>query len=216
MLIAGSSPSLAATFFPEGFVTQLLSFVLDAWKSLARPKPGEVEERITGRLFEHMVDEYPRRGLPLTIMPETPLYDAKTGIAYGRTDFRFLHREIPSQRVYLTVETKRLNIPQPSGSVKGNLKAYVGPEGMERFISGKYSSGLPEAAMLAYVMDGKITVAAGKISKLCAVWATQLSAVSKPVFGLHPVLAPPHGLSEHARSTAHGGPIKLHHLFVAA
>ncbi len=216
MLITGSSPSLATTFFPEGFVTQLLSFVLDAWKGLARPYPEEVEERITGRFYEHLLDEYPRRGLPLFIQPETPLYDPTTGVAYGRTDFRFLHREILGQRIYLTIETKRLNILQSSGRVKTNIGAYVGPEGMERFISGKYSAGLPEAAMLAYVMDGKIAAAANKVFKACVSRAIQLSSTGKPAIRSHPILVQPHGLSEHMRSTVHGGQLKLHHLFVAA
>ncbi len=214
MLIAGSSPLLAATFFPEGFVTQLLGFILDAWKDFARPQHDEVEERITGKFFEHMVNEYPRRGLPLFIMPETPLFDAESGKVLGRTDFRFLHRDILGQRICLTVETKRLNILNASGAVDTNAAAYVGSEGMGRFIVGKYSAGLPEAAMLAYVMDADVDTAAKKIAKACAAKAVELASVGTPVIRKHPALIHPHGLSEHTRAQQHGGVIKLHHLFI--
>lgn len=59
--------------------------------------------------------------------------------------------------VYLACECKRLNVPYKTG-VRGLVGEYVN-EGLMRFVTGQYSSGLPLAMMLGYVMNAKTDVA---------------------------------------------------------
>lgn len=150
--------------FPSGFISQVLNLIIESWVKLAPPPhPKELENQITARLRELLCDEYTCRGLPWMISLEEPVVVRQTGETPNRTDIRFFHREIPGQRVFFVVETKRLNIPNGTRKVSSNAGAYV-KEGMVRFINGEYSSGLDSAAMIGYVMNGNAITAQHRVN----------------------------------------------------
>lgn len=68
--------------------------------------------------------------------------------------------------VYLACECKRLNVPYKTG-VRALVGEYV-DEGLMRFVTGQYSSGLPLAMMLGYVMNARTGVARRGIRRIMA------------------------------------------------
>lgn len=71
-----------------------------------------------------------------------------------------------NEDVYLACECKRLNVPYKTG-VRALVGEYV-DEGLMRFVTGQYSSGLPLAMMLGYVMNAKTDVARRGVKRILA------------------------------------------------
>ena len=88
--------------------------------------------------------------LPHDIVPQYWLL--VNGQRLGRFDLRFKHRF--SQRDYFAFESKRLHVTYPGGKLSPEYHVYAGGDGMGGFIEGQYSTGLPAAGMLGYIMDG--------------------------------------------------------------
>ena len=75
---------------------------------------------------------------------------------------------------YLAYECKKLNV-RHKGKRRSQAGTYVGqpaaseaqssrsPDGMMRFVTGKYAAGLPVACMIGYVMDGDLSFAYARI-----------------------------------------------------
>ena len=59
------------------------------------------------------------------------------------------------RRAYLAYECKKLNVLR-RGTRLSQARAYVGEEGMMRFVTEKYAKDLPVGCMLGYVMDGDV------------------------------------------------------------
>jgi len=68
--------------------------------------------------------------------------------------------------VYLACECKRLNVPYETG-VRELASEYV-DQGLMRFVAGQYSSGLPSAMMLGYVMNAKANQARRGVKRVMA------------------------------------------------
>ena len=99
---------------------------------------------------------------------------------------------------YLAYECKRLNVTGADGARRSQAGAYVGEDGMMRFVTEKYAEGLPVGCMMGYVMDGDMCFAFMQIE--AAMTAEQ------PALGLQGELQedPPIGLirrfvTEHVR-----------------
>jgi hypothetical protein len=69
--------------------------------------------------------------------------------------------------VYLACECKRLNVPYKSGT-RGLVGEYV-VDGLMRFVTGQYASGLPLAMMLGYVMNANLDHARKGLRRAMAV-----------------------------------------------
>lgn len=210
MGVAGDS-SLWLDFFPNHLMGDVLELLVTCWQSLAKPAPNEHEEPITRRYREALCKEKTARRLPFSIWPESSETELVTGKELGRIDLRFLHGH--REDVYLAFECKRLRIPRDSGLDK-NTSQYVGEEGMMRHITGKYSKGLSDAGMIAYVMDGDAKQA--KTDIRASVARKKLELMLKPNTKLGASRHCP--ADERVAETQHdlgGRELVIHHLFLA-
>lgn len=181
MKLGEASGQLGAEFnpFTDEYLGEILKAVAVAWSRMKQPKPSEIEDRITRRLAGHLLNDNLFRDLPFDIVPQNLLLDID-GRYLGRLDLRFKHRH--SQRDYFALEAKRLHVSYPGGHVSTEYPTYTGSEGMGAFIEGQYSTGLPAAGMLGYVMDGETEKAwtglaariEAKRDDLCLVVASKL------------------------------------------
>lgn len=90
--------------------------------------------------------------------------------------------------VYLACECKRLNVPYKTG-VRALVGEYV-DEGLMRFVTGQYSSGLPLAMMLGYVMNAKTDVARRGVRRIMALRSASIglqSEMDAPVVNGRPI-----------------------------
>ena len=61
---------------------------------------------------------------------------------------------------HIAYECKRLNVRGADGARRSQARGYV-RDGMMRFVTGDYASGLPVGCMLGYVMDGVLALSLG-------------------------------------------------------
>lgn len=148
-------------FFGEDYLAQILEVVAVAWRQMPKPKPTEIENRITSRLAGWLLNAPGFAGeLPFHIVPQHPLPNIN-GKILGQLDICFKH--LQSTRDYFAVEAKRLHVPYGSG-MRPEYLGYVGDEGMMAFVEGQYSTNLPAGGMLGYVMDGETSKAWGGLA----------------------------------------------------
>lgn len=149
-------------FFPEDLIPGGIQLVLDVWAKLPAAHKSGKEDFITGKLAAAMKREKKVRRLSFSIhFQAIPL--GEDGPVAARIDFKFLAGF--DEDAYFAFEAKRLRIPRKS-KIDLNTQAYVGTEGMERFITGKYAPGQLHGAMLGYVMDGDVSSAISAVQAL--------------------------------------------------
>lgn len=110
--------------------------------------------------------------------------------------------------VYLAYECKRLNVPY-AARVRNLCVPYVA-EGVMRFVNGQYSSGLPMATMIGYVMNGNNGGARQGLRRVMKARATSLGLTAELD---HPSLpgAPTRFRSTHTCRPGHSMDVE-HHL----
>lgn len=148
--------------FEKEYLEEILQAIALAWARMKRPEPGEIEDRITFRLAGRLQNDPAFRYMPYDIVPQYWILNID-GRRLGRLDLRFKHRQ--SQKDYFAVESKRLHVRYPGGSIGTEYSIYSGDPGMGAFIGGQYSEDLPAAGMLGYVMDGDTERAWNGITK---------------------------------------------------
>jgi hypothetical protein len=153
----GSAHALRRKLFPRGFAGEVMQLMLETWDSFSLHHAVRLEERITALFAMAIEDAYVAQKRSWFVFPEVPVTDPTFGTQTGRNDLRFYHRDIPGQRVFFTVECKRLHVRTASG-FRHLADEYV-REGLQRFVDGKYSAGLPCGGMLGYVMDNRVSEA---------------------------------------------------------
>lgn len=166
--------------FTDEYLGEILKAVTEAWARMKQPKLSEWEDDITFRLAGRLQNDPLFRELPYDVVPQHWLLGLD-GQRLGRLDLRFKHRF--SQRDYFAFESKRLHVTYPGGKLSAEYHVYAGDDGLGGFIEGQYSTGLPAAGMLAYVMDGNTEKAwtglAARIETkrddLCLVLATKFT-----------------------------------------
>lgn len=170
-----------ADSFPARLIPKVMDLLLESWPALAHPTLNEHETSITRRFRKLLRQQRTARLLPFSIERELPIDDEATAEEVGRLDLRFLHGF--REEVYLSFEGKRLNVVGTDGTVQRRTSEYIS-EGMMRYVSGQYATGLLEGGMLAYVMDGDGqgaidalgTLVAKRCDELCVATATGLEA----------------------------------------
>jgi hypothetical protein len=207
----GSSSALRRALFPEGFAGEVMNLIQETWRSFIMHRSVRHEEPITALLADELVNEYERRGWPWFIIPEVPVSDSTFGTELGRNDIVFFHRDI-TQRVFFTVECKRLHVRTSSG-FRHLADKYV-DEGLNRFADEKYAADQPCGGMVGYVMDNDVDTAFKRVkseilSKLSPLKMKDDKALREPssVFRDH----------AHSADTMHlrtSGNFKVHHLLV--
>lgn len=157
----GSRSALRRALFPNGFAGEVMLFMLETWRDFSLHHQVRLEERITALFAQAMEDAYVAQERRWFVFPELPVTDPTFGTQTGRNDLRFYHRDIPGQKVFFTIECKRLHVTTKSG-FRHLTDKYV-EKGLQRFVDGKYSAGLPCGGMLGYVMDNRIAEAFVKV-----------------------------------------------------
>lgn len=180
MKLGEASGQLDAEFnpFTDEYLGEMLKAVAVAWARMKQPKSSEWEDDITFRLAGRLLNDPLFRDLPYDIVPQYWLLGIN-GQRLGRLDLRFKHRF--SQRDYFAFESKRLHVTYPGGKLSPEYHVYAGGDGMGGFIEGQYSTRLPAAGMLGYVMDGDTEKAwtglatriEAKRDELCLIAASQ-------------------------------------------
>lgn len=113
------------------------------------------EDPITDQLVSALIRS---RRIPGRLVPQhTLLTERANGTAYQSSHIDFVVTIGDDEDVYLACECKRLRVPFKSGK-KTLVREYI-HEGLMRFVSGQYASGLPMALMLGYVMDANVAAA---------------------------------------------------------
>lgn len=165
--------------FTDDYLAEMLKAVAEAWARMKQPRSSEWEDDITFRLAGRLLNDPLFRDLPYDIVPQYWLLGIN-GQRLGRLDLRFKHRF--SQRDYFAFESKRLHVTYPGGKLSSEYHVYAGGDGMGGFIGGQYSSGLPAAGMLGYVMDGNTEKAWTGLAARIAIKRDELCLVAASKF----------------------------------
>lgn len=128
------------------------------------------EDPITNQLVLALIRS---KRVPGRFIPQCSLLTERDdGTAHLSSDIDFVVTMGDEEDIYLACECKRLNVPFKSGK-KTLVREYI-KEGLSRFLTGKYSPGLPYAMMLGYVMDGNAVSAKRALRQALTRRATEL------------------------------------------
>ncbi|MCF2150407.1 hypothetical protein IQ276_029055 [Desmonostoc muscorum LEGE 12446] len=167
MVIVGNSSFWADTF-PDYLIPDILDLVLSAWEVFSKPKIDDHEVPITKRFRTTLIQQKNLVKLPVIIDREIPEDDLESGTEKGRIDLRFTYGY--REDVYFSFECKRLNVISKDGKRKSLAQDYV-VDGMMRYITSQYASGLLCGGMIGYIMnsDSKTAIKAvdGQVEIRC-------------------------------------------------
>jgi hypothetical protein len=154
---SGSASLLRRELFPLGFSGEVMHQIVETWRSPLLNRRVKHETRITAVFRDALIKAYVAAGRSWFIALEDPITDPDFGTELGRNDLRFYPQNHYGQTVFFTVECKRLRVRTRAG-ISQLADKYV-EEGVQRFVDGRYSSGLPCGGMVGYVMDNKMSEA---------------------------------------------------------
>ena len=203
-------------FFPEELIPDGIQLAVEAWEKLPAAHKSGMEDFITGKLAAAMKREKKARRLSFSIhFQAIPL--AAHGPVAARIDFKFLAGF--DEDAYFAFEAKRLRIRRKS-KMDLNTRAYVGAEGMERFITGKYAPGQFHGAMLGYVMDGDLVSAMSAVQMLINSSRAKLRVVAGSEWEKSRFVPPLTNVRQTRHQcdpgTGRNGSLTLQHVFLAA
>lgn len=133
------------------------------------------EDHITEHLVQSLIRT--KRVPGRIIYQYTLLAEDAGGNVSAPSNIDFVLTVGDDEDVYLACECKRLNVPYKTG-VRALVGEYV-DEGLMRFVTGQYSSGLPLAMMLGYVMNAKTDVARRGVGRIMARRSTTIGLQSE-------------------------------------
>ena len=139
---------------------KFLHCVARIWRqSIARLPPSSCEDTITVALVEALSKDAEARGWFYCEYQFYPFARSSLGPLTGtsRVDIAVIVGH--DRAAYLAYECKRLNVAGADGAKRSQARAYVGKDGMMRFVTEKYAEGLPIGCMMGYVMDGDLNFA---------------------------------------------------------
>lgn len=163
MRFAGKTHDFLGGILPSDFRAEIFNLAEAAWARVPTPRDAWLEPRITGLLQQAMIAEQESRyesDPPFYISEDVKKRDPRTGKEKERSDveFQLRHHYIRGQKPYFVFESKRLNISY-AGVINSNAHEYVGDGGMGCLLAGGYDSVPNYSGMLAFVMDGKVSMA---------------------------------------------------------
>ncbi|MGD0092734.1 MAG: hypothetical protein ABSE73_22715 [Planctomycetota bacterium] len=158
---SGSSSAFRRELFPYGFAGEVMQLLLATWQDFSLHHEVRKETRITALFRDELIAAYVKAGRSWFITLEDPLTDDTFGTELGRNDLNFFPPQHCGQTIYFTVECKRLRVTTASG-FRHLADKYV-TDGLQRFVDGKYSVGLPCGGMLGYVMDNEVAQACAEV-----------------------------------------------------
>lgn len=208
----GSSAPLRRELFPDGFAGEVMQIVWETWRDFAMNREVKHEPRITALFRATLIDAYVAAGRSWFITLEDPVTDPIFGTEEGRNDLNFFPPQHFGQKVFFTLECKRLNVTTNSG-FSHKADQYV-TAGVQRFVDGKYSEGLPCGGMLGYVMDARIDSAFTKVESELKARTTQLKISGKNIWRIPSSILPKCINSADTKHDRSDGCFMLHHLLV--
>lgn len=146
-------------FLLSGGIESVITLTLDAWSQIASPAPDENEDKTSIRLYSAMVKRRSRQAHPFLIRYQDMEIDVDLAKETGKKDIVFFPGH--DGDLYFCLESKRLNA-RVNGVMKSLADEYV-KEGMQRFVTGKYSRYVHHAGMLGYVLDGDVNRAMANV-----------------------------------------------------
>ena len=156
-----------------------LRFVMKVWWQAVALLPGDpLEDAITKAVVDRLDADAEARALFYCDYQFVPIEWRCDG-SLTRNRFIDIAVIVPNDRRsnYLAYECKKLNV-RHKGKRRSQAGTYVGqpaaseaqssrsPDGMMRFVTGKYAAGLPVACMIGYVMDGDLSFAYARIKAM--------------------------------------------------
>ena len=209
MNFVGNSDQFAP-LFPNDFLDDIIGRVFVAWDKIPKPVAETLETRITKLLRHQYAYDPVIKQLPFQVRRELTVDDPVSGDELGRIDLCLLHGN--NEDVYFAFECKRLNVTFQSG-FKTLAPDYVGEDGIECFVSQKYSIGQAFGGMIGYVFDGKIVEAMKSIENRVKEKAMEIGLKSSGLDKSHLPLE-----NDNLRETQHDiaeGEFTIFHLFVS-
>ncbi len=153
----GTSLAFKRELFESGFGGQVMQCILAAWQAMTLHRSVRHETCITALLGAALNVAFDADGREWLAIPEAQETDPTYGTQLGRNDIRFLPAPHRHRGVFFTAECKRLHVRTKSGFK--HLADKYATEGMQRFVDGEYSKGVPCGGMVGYVMDNDLDAA---------------------------------------------------------
>jgi hypothetical protein len=207
----GSTAGLKRELFPVGFAGEVMLHIVETWAVFSFDRKVRHETRITALFRDALIETYVAAGRNWFIALEDPITDADFGTELGRNDLRFYPQNHYGQKVFFTVECKRLRVQGKSG-LSHLADKYI-DEGLLRFVSGRYSVGLPCGGMVGYVMDGNVAEAFATVRKSIDAKARELKMSAKRMSAPSKAI-PSYEWSGDTRHNCQGGELAVHHVLV--
>lgn len=208
----------------ESFVHLVLEITVEAYQRMrqdGRVQRDWEEDTFTIRLTEVYIQSLAHRHpLNLIAMSRTKVHTSamKNGCLSPKKaveiDIRLFPPWIDYNQVYFAWECKRIGDKRVDVKHAALIPEYI-TEGILRFIDGEYASGLDDAGMLGYVLDGDVTNIVDDINvSMCHPRRTRPLPAAD-----HLALAPAIGTFKDVYQSSHERvvgqrPIRLHHLFL--
>lgn len=205
---SGSTKLLRQELFPLGFAAEVMLHIVKTWSSFSLNHNVRHETKITAVFRDALIEAYVADGRSWFIVLEDPITDPNFGTELGRNDLRFYPQHHYGQKVFFTVECKRLRVKTKSG-VSHLADKYV-EDGIQRFVDGRYSSGLPCGGMVGYVMDNKVSEAFEAVQAAIKSGRRKLKIPAKGICNPSAVL-PKYKWSADTHHHRPRGSFKLHH-----
>lgn len=209
---AGTSLAFKRELFKGGFGEQVIQYILAAWQAMTLHRSVRHEPCITALLSDELNAAFEAEEREWFAIPEVQETDPTFGTQLGRNDIRFFPAPHRHRRVFFTAECKRLHVRIKSG-FKHLADKYV-TEGIQRFVDGEYSKGVPCGGMVGYVMDNDLDAAFRRVRAEMVARRRPLR-ISTPHTDTVPSSALP--AYPHSADTSHrrsDGDFLLHHVLV--
>ena len=158
---SGSTRHLRLALFPIGFAGDVMLLMLETWQNLCVQRQVRKETALTAVFRDALISAYVAAGRSWFITLEDPITELDFGTELGRNDLRFYPLNHHGQTIFFTVECKRLRVANESGF--RHLADKYADEGIQRFVDGRYSQGLPCGGIVGYVMDNQTALAFASI-----------------------------------------------------
>ncbi|MGB2820446.1 MAG: hypothetical protein WBF17_05660 [Phycisphaerae bacterium] len=197
--------------FPDDLVPDLFRIVCRAWPGVGSLAPNTREDKISRKLAVRMRRGVRSAGLAVAVLSQHEVLDREDGEVIGKIDIVVMVGR--DEQVYLSFESKRLNVAYPSG-FRSDADKYC-DRGMVRYITEQYAAGLGRGGMIGYVMDGRCNAAIKAVSSAIAQRRTPLRLQGESPFQPSSPLPSCENARDSHHKTVTERAFTIHHLLLA-
>lgn len=177
MTVSGAFDAWASCF-PDECLPELFRTIVNEWPAFRRSS-RQLENRITHNFVAHL-QRSTRWRVPFSFSYRDKLTSKEKDTEEGEVDITV--RTGIDPMVFFGFECKRLNVKGKDGVIRSGAGAYVGPEGMGCFLTGKYDGGGFNGGMIGYVLDDDLRRARSSVDDL--IFLKRQSLKSHPPYRL--------------------------------